>query len=56
MLEVFEILIILRYQFAQKPKHVAFDIGVGILVYRQSARRVLRELLDPETSVRENAR
>ena len=43
MLEMFEILVVLRDESVQKTKHVRFYVRVGILIYRQAARSMLRE-------------
>ncbi len=41
--KVAKICIILRNQLSQKPEHIAFHVRVCVFIYRQTARRVLRE-------------
>jgi len=43
MLEVAKVGLVLRDQLSQETEHIAFDVRVGILVYRQAAGRVLSE-------------
>lgn len=52
MFEVFEVGVILRDNTMEKAEHVALNIRIRVLVYRQPACRVLRkQYADPIASV-----
>ena len=38
-----EAVVKLRNRIFQKKQHIAFHVRVGVFIYRQAARRVLRE-------------
>ena len=40
MFEMSEMIVVLRYEPIKNPEHIGLYVRIGILVYRQSARRV----------------